>query len=140
MSDLTLVFEQSIQLLQNKEDQLNNLLMGMEELNAELEMGNEEKSRLKEEIKDMERQLNEALKKQEGGNKSGGGNNHGNDGGGGALSLAEREELIRLRSEVAEYEVEFRGLKNQDITIRKLESTYCPAKFLLCMLLIVLNK
>lgn len=41
---------------------------------------------------------------------------------GGALSLAEREELIRLRSEVAEYEVEFRGLKNQDITIRKLEA------------------
>jgi len=38
------------------------------------------------------------------------------------LSLVEREELIRLRSEVAEYEVEFRGLKNQDITIRKLES------------------
>ena len=36
--------------------------------------------------------------------------------------LAEREELIRLRREVAEYEVEFRGLKNQDITIRKLES------------------
>lgn len=27
-----------------------------------------------------------------------------------------------MRSEVAEYEVEFRGLKNQDITIRKLES------------------
>ena len=43
---------------------------------------------------------------------------------GGALSLAEREELIRLRSEVSEYEVEFRGLKNQDITIRKLESEF----------------
>ena len=40
------------------------------------------------------------------------------------MSLAEREELIRLRSEVSEYEVEFRGLKNQDITIRKLESEF----------------
>jgi homeobox protein cut-like len=38
-----------------------------------------------------------------------------------ALTNEEREELISLRKEVAEYEVEFRGLKNQDITIRKLE-------------------
>jgi homeobox protein cut-like len=34
----------------------------------------------------------------------------------------EREELVQLRREVAEYEVEFRSLKNQDISIRKLES------------------
>ena len=34
----------------------------------------------------------------------------------------EKEELIQLRKEVAEYEVEFRSLKNQDITIRKLEA------------------
>eukprot|EP00957_Ditylum_brightwellii_P027193 2055431-Ditylum_brightwellii.AAC.1 len=40
----------------------------------------------------------------------------------GGINKAEREELIQLRSEVAEYEVEFRGLKNQDITIRKLEA------------------
>lgn len=33
----------------------------------------------------------------------------------------EREEIMQLRREVAEYEVEFRSLKNQDITIRKLE-------------------
>ena len=33
----------------------------------------------------------------------------------------EKEEIIELRREVAEYEVEFRSLKNQDITIRKLE-------------------
>lgn len=38
------------------------------------------------------------------------------------VSNAEREELVQLRQEVAEYEVEFRSLKNQDITIRKLES------------------
>jgi homeobox protein cut-like len=40
----------------------------------------------------------------------------------GGLGKAEREELVQLRREVAEYEVEFRSLKNQDITIRKLES------------------
>jgi len=34
----------------------------------------------------------------------------------------EKEEMIQLRREVAEYEVEFRSLKNQDITIRKLEA------------------
>lgn len=39
-----------------------------------------------------------------------------------SLSRDEREELIQLRREVAEYEVEFRGLQNQDITIRKLEA------------------
>jgi homeobox protein cut-like len=38
------------------------------------------------------------------------------------LSRADKEELLQLRKEVAEYEVEFRSLKNQDITIRKLES------------------
>mmetsp|Transcript_16311 Transcript_16311/g.23000 ORF Transcript_16311/g.23000 Transcript_16311/m.23000 type:complete len:819 (-) Transcript_16311:232-2688(-) len=41
---------------------------------------------------------------------------------GSGVNKAEREELIQLRREVAEYEVEFRGLKNQDITIRKLEA------------------
>jgi len=39
----------------------------------------------------------------------------------GGLSKEEKEEIIELRREVAEYEVEFRSLKNQDITIRKLE-------------------
>lgn len=34
----------------------------------------------------------------------------------------EKEEIMQLRREVAEYEVEFRSLKNQDITIRKLEA------------------
>ncbi|KAL7446020.1 hypothetical protein ACHAXH_009834 [Discostella pseudostelligera] len=122
IDDLSIVFEQAIQLLTSKDDQLNNLLRGMEELNDELELGNEEKIQLQGELKEMERQLNEALKKGGGAKKSdGGGAADGNEGGG-ALSLAEREELIRLRSEVAEYEVEFRGLKNQDITIRKLES------------------
>lgn len=38
------------------------------------------------------------------------------------LAKREKEELMQLRKEVAEYEVEFRSLKNQDITIRKLEA------------------
>lgn len=43
-------------------------------------------------------------------------------GGSSGMSKAEKEELLQLRKEVAEYEVEFRSLKNQDITIRKLEA------------------
>ena len=39
-----------------------------------------------------------------------------------SLSKSEREELAQLRRDVTEYEVEFRSLKNQDITIRKLEA------------------
>jgi homeobox protein cut-like len=39
-----------------------------------------------------------------------------------SLSHSEKEELMQLRREIAEYEVEFRSLKNQDITIRKLET------------------
>ena len=39
-----------------------------------------------------------------------------------SMSRDDREELLQLRRDVAEYEVEFRGLKNQDITIRKLEA------------------
>lgn len=42
-------------------------------------------------------------------------------GGGRIFSNEERDELATLRKEVSEYEVEFRSLKNQDITIRKLE-------------------
>lgn len=39
-----------------------------------------------------------------------------------STSKAEKDELVQLRREVSEYEVEFRSLKNQDITIRKLEA------------------
>ena len=38
------------------------------------------------------------------------------------MSKEEKEELIELRREVAEYEVEFKTLKNQDITIKKLNT------------------
>ena len=89
-------------------------------MNSEIEVVRNEKSQLENVLVEKEIELKEA---KENSNSSGSGGS-GNDGPGGALSLAEREELIRLRSEVSEYEVEFRGLKNQDITIRKLESEF----------------
>jgi homeobox protein cut-like len=45
-----------------------------------------------------------------------------NSSGNAGVGKADREELAQLRREVAEYEIEFRSLKNQDITIRRLEA------------------
>lgn len=108
-------------LIEGRDAQVENLLRGMEALNSELETSNDERARLSRELKEREREWNE--------------DRGGMGGGGGELSLAEREELIRLRGEVAEFEVEFRGLKNQDITIRKLEGEVVV--FVFCFLLLL---
>ncbi len=119
------MLSQALELIRSRDAQVENLLNGMEELNGEVEEVGGERDELR--VLCAERELEiERLKQTllQGVNVNDSTtNNDGSGGNGGnALSLAEREELIRLRSEVAEYEVEFRGLKNQDITIRKLES------------------
>ena len=78
----------------------------VETLRKELE---EERKRCKELEKEKERER-DGRKEKDQQMKSGG------------LSKAEREELITLRSEVMEYELEFKTLKNQDITIKKLNA------------------
>ncbi|KAL7551233.1 hypothetical protein ACHAWF_014420, partial [Thalassiosira exigua] len=105
--------DEAVRLVEGRDGQLVNLLGGMEALNGEVEREREERERLERMLEEVREELEEA--RREGGGGEGGGE-------GDPLSLAEREELIKLRGEVAEYEVEFRGLKNQDITIRKLES------------------
>lgn len=120
-ADPAVVLSEALRLLEGRDGQVNNLLTAMEELNEELEGARDERERLESDLDEARRELEEARK--------GGGDGGGGGGPGGALSLAEREELIRLRSEVAEYEVEFRGLKNQDITIRKLESEWIVVAF-----------
>jgi len=115
--DPAVVLVDAIRLMEGRDGQVNNLLKAMEEMNGEIEIVRNEKSTLENVLVEKDIELKEA--KENSNNNSSG---SGNDVPGGALSLAEREELIRLRSEVSEYEVEFRGLKNQDITIRKLES------------------
>ena len=127
--DPAVVLVDAIRLMDGRDGQVQNLLKAMEELNGEIEVVRNEKSQLENVLVEKEIELKEA---KENSNISGSGGS-GNDGPGGALSLAEREELIRLRSEVSEYEVEFRGLKNQDITIRKLESEF----FFVCDLCVV---
>ena len=130
--DPAVVLSEGIRLIEGRDGQIDNLLRGMEELNVEVENISKEKDRLESELNEKEDELQNVLKNGGGGKGSGGGDV------GGALSLAEREELIRLRSEVAEYEVEFRGLKNQDITIRKLESEFFLFVHVRCMIHICL--
>lgn len=114
--DPSLIIGECLRMMEGRDSQIDNLLRGMEELNVELEGMVDERKKYAE----LEKQLEAKDKEIEKLKADGGG--EGGSGDGGSLTLAEREELIRLRSEVAEYEVEFRGLKNQDITIRKLES------------------
>lgn len=79
---------EAIELIESRDGQVENLLRGMEELNEEVEALSGERDGLRMELDEM---------------KSGGGPKD-ELGGGGELSLVEREELIRLRGEVAEYE------------------------------------
>jgi len=126
--------------LRGQEGQIDNLLRGMEELNVQLDNANDDNIRLTHKVKEMNDQLGAAaavaaittaaqLQQQKQGGKERA------DGGDSSLTNAEKRELIQLRKEVAEFEVEFRGLKNQDITIRKLESEY----YTLCYLLFIIR-
>eukprot|EP00977_Amphora_coffeiformis_P022971 scaffold11998_cov174-Amphora_coffeaeformis.AAC.23 len=87
-------------LLQQQQSQMAQLLRTVEKVNQELQSQEKTIANYKKEVQQL---------------KTSGG-------GGSGMSKEEREELISLRKEVAEYEVEFRSLKNQDITIRKLEA------------------
>lgn len=99
--------------LDSKTGQVTNLLKGMEEMHQEMELLKQKKDSEIESLKTqhaeeclaLENQLKEQRQEAQ----------HANN-------REEKEELIELRKEVAEYEVEFRSLKNQDITIKKLKN------------------
>ena len=118
-ADPAMALEEALRLIDGRDGQVANLLKAMEALNSELDGLRDEKDRLAGELDAKEGELAEARKDAAGGVADDGGASGGTAS---ALTLAEREELIKLRGDVAEYEVEFRSLKNQDITIRKLES------------------
>jgi homeobox protein cut-like len=108
--DPSAVFATAFERLQSQQSQMTQLLRAMDKANKE--MANMESNfaqraeRYEKEIahlKESNKTTNKAT------TESG-------------LGKEEREELLQLRREVAEYEVEFRSLKNQDITIRKLEA------------------
>ena len=129
--------------LDAKVGQIHHLLAAMEEMNEEVTREREGRAQVEEDSAALRKRLDEAERRAEVAERkaeeafasasakssaadaassapSSGGD--GAVGGGGSLNAAEREELIQLRREVAEYEVEFRSLKNQDITIRRLET------------------
>lgn len=128
LPDPAYILRDAQRVLHGQEGQINNLLRGMEELTVQLDNANDDRIRLTQKVKEMNDQLGAAAvaaattAAQSQQQKQGG--KEGVDGGDSSLTNAEKQELIQLRKEVAEFEVEFRGLKNQDITIRKLESEY----------------
>ena len=97
--DPTILFRHCNDVVDSQNQQMLQLLSTIESLNREWQQA----EKLSAEYKEKNQELTQA-------NNSSG-----------KLSNEERDELISLRKEVTEYEVEFRSLKNQDITIRKLE-------------------
>ncbi|GKY93338.1 hypothetical protein MPSEU_000301400 [Mayamaea pseudoterrestris] len=105
LPDPAAVLQACLQTIESQQAQLTNVLGTVEHVNEELQNVEKANQNYKKEIATLKA-------------ASGGGGNTSS----GNMSKAEREELIQLRREVGEYEVEFRQLKNQDITIRKLEA------------------
>jgi homeobox protein cut-like len=91
-------------LLAQQQTQMNQLLRTVDQVNQEMQVQEKTTTNYKKEIQQLKATVS-----------TGSGMSSG-------LSKEEREELVSLRKEVTEYEVEFRSLKNQDITIRKLEA------------------
>ena len=119
------LFSKALEQLDNVTGQVTHLLKGMQEIQNEMETrGTKYEQELKDQAKELtmiqsqleERKLQyETLKvdmeKQAKAQKSTGTS---------LMGKEDKEELISLRREVAEYEMEFKTLKNQDITIKKL--------------------
>jgi homeobox protein cut-like len=113
-------------------NQVHHLLRGMAEIQKEMEESETKAREWKGKADSLEKKVQEYVKKEESWNSSKNSkaeedretlnNNTSTTSGTASWSKEEREELIRLRREVAEYEVEFRSLKNQDITIKKLHA------------------
>ena len=112
------LLKSAVEHLESTSGQVTHLLKGMEEIQQELE--NKDKNNIENKntnnilkdattkIQQLEKELkNASLSSQN--EKS-------------FMSKEDKEELIELRTEVAEYEVEFKTLKNQDITIKKLNT------------------
>ena len=111
--------------LDSKTGQVQHLLKGMEEIHGEMESMQEShaevlKSKniefedLKDQVQEEKKrnvELKNLIREMEKGKSSDEDRNR-----------ADKEELIELRREVKEYELEFKGLKNQDITIQKLNA------------------
>ena len=95
LPDPGVLFRSTLEYATSKEEEVERLMSQVQSLLSELDGIEKAKGALEKDLEEVKR-------------------NASND--------ANNEELIALRKEIAEYELEFRGLKNQDITIRKLEA------------------
>lgn len=116
----------AVEHLESMTGQVTHLLKGMEEMQRELEAkqkehlqstknSDEDLSQLRK-LLDESNAKNKVMDRDLQNSKSASGSQNEIS----YMSKEEKEELIELRREVAEYEVEFKTLKNQDITIKKL--------------------
>ena len=127
--DPTPLFNSAVDHLLSMEGQVQHLLKGMEEMQQEMER---QASQSKKQIQDLEEEVSsykmeiDTLKKDlvisEKKTIDAKKENQNAQSSNLLLSKEEKEELIDLRREVAEYELEFKTLKNQDITIKKLNA------------------
>lgn len=115
--------------LESMTGQVTHLLKGMEEMQRELETRGKENAENSKKQDDKLLQVHKLLeeantknKKMEKELKNAKSSAASSQNEKSYMSKEEKEELIELRREVAEYEVEFKTLKNQDITIKKLNA------------------
>jgi homeobox protein cut-like len=109
-------FDKMTQALNDMQDPSGLLTSVMEQLNTQQQQINQLTQQVDETSKEnisLDTKLQKARQEQQAAVSSSATNNSNKE---------EKEEIMQLRRDVAEYEVEFRSLKNQDITIRKLES------------------
>jgi len=119
----------AVEHLESMSGQVTHLLKGMEEMQRELEVKQKEHLQSTktsdEELSQLRKLLDESNaknKKLEKELKSANTTSVSSQNEISYMSKEEKEELIELRREVVEYEVEFKTLKNQDITIKKLDA------------------
>lgn len=109
------VLGQAVEYASARDGEITRMVEQTTSLMDELEAANNQKRELERSFEEMASKLNyfesenQKLKKT-------------------SLKNDEREELVNLRKELEEYEEEFKTLKNQDITIRKLEAQIVQLK------------
>lgn len=129
VNDPSMLLQNAAEHLNSMSGQVSHLLKGMEEMQVELNAQKKEHSKSSKntsgELNQLKKLLDEAnaknnkLEQDLAAAKKASVSSQNEKS---YMSKEEKEELIELRREVAEYEVEFKTLKNQDITIKKLNA------------------
>lgn len=123
--DPGVILATALEQLRVQQAQISQLVKSTQLMNNEIHTCEKENKQLKDSLAKEKAKVAELLSENQSttglSSSSGAGGVTSSSSTGGGLGKQAKEELVQLRQEVAEYEVEFRSLKNQDITIRKLE-------------------